>query len=94
MVGLLHAVLLSLPWALVALNADKPSDLDYQMACDNNDNYWIYWKHDEVDLTVEFHVATAAWIGFGISPNGRMWESDIMMMGVTAAADPYLEVEN
>ena len=41
---------------------------------------------------LEVHVATQGWVGFGISPNGDMKGSDVIMGWVTDDGDVKLVV--
>lgn len=43
------------------------------------DFYKVYWKVVEDVITFEIHVKTKGWAGFGISPNGNMIGSDVIM---------------
>ncbi|CAD5112436.1 DgyrCDS1658 [Dimorphilus gyrociliatus] len=43
------------------------------------DIYKVYWKYDDNTITFEIHAKTKGWIGFGVSPNGGMPGSDIVM---------------
>ena len=41
----------------------------------------LYWDFDMKQQKIDFavNVSTNGWIGFGISPNGRMLQSDIVV---------------
>ncbi|XP_023242134.1 DBH-like monooxygenase protein 2 homolog [Centruroides sculpturatus] len=54
-----------------AQNFDRHSKLD--------DNYEIWWSTDEESITFQVEVATRGWVGFGISPNGGMEGSDVVI---------------
>ena len=43
--------------------------------------YWLYWNFSHVDETIQFavRVNTTGWVGFGISPNGQMPGSDVVI---------------
>ena len=47
--------------------------------------YELYWTFDNVAETISFavRVQTTGWIGFGISPNGQMPNSDVVVGWVT-----------
>lgn len=50
-----------------------------------NGDYMVYWKvsglTQDSEITFEIHARTLGWIGFGISPNGGMPGSDIVIGG-------------
>ncbi|XP_067141855.1 DBH-like monooxygenase protein 1 [Centruroides vittatus] len=54
-----------------ARNFDRHSKLD--------DNYEIWWSTDEDSITFQVEVATRGWVGLGISPNGGMEGSDVVI---------------
>ena len=43
------------------------------------DNYILYWDYNETDITFEIHAKTTGWVGFGISPNGEMENSNVII---------------
>ena len=47
----------------------------------NGDTYVLHWTFNNVDRTIAFavNVSTTGWVGFGISPNGGMVNSDVVM---------------
>ncbi|XP_063420467.1 uncharacterized protein LOC134705676 [Mytilus trossulus] len=42
-------------------------------------NYHVYWKFNKTHITFEVHVKTRGYVGFGISPNGKMYPSDVVV---------------
>lgn len=46
---------------------------------DDDGNYQLYWKPNKTHVTFEVHVKTRGYVGFGISPNGRMYPADIVV---------------
>ena len=44
-----------------------------------NDEYVLFWKFDEETITFEVHGKTTGWVGFGLSPNGGMAGSDMVI---------------
>ena len=46
-----------------------------------DDTFRLYWNYDLVQQKIPFavNVSTNGWIGLGISPTGKMLESDIVM---------------
>ena len=47
--------------------------------------YELYWTFDNDAQTISFavRVQTTGWVGFGISPNGQMPNSDVIVGWVT-----------
>ena len=44
-----------------------------------NDIYKIHWNATATSITAELHVKTKGWLGFGISTNGGMVGSDVIV---------------
>lgn len=47
----------------------------------SEDNYYLYWNFSLAEETIQFavRVKTEGWVGFGISPNGQMPGSDVVI---------------
>ena len=58
---------------------------------DAHGKYRLRWRYDENTITFEAEVETKGYIGFGLSPNGAMALSDIVIGGVEKGK-PYLQV--
>ena len=45
------------------------------------DSYWLYWNFSKTAEEIKFavRVKTTGWIGFGLSPNGQMPGSDVVI---------------
>ena len=43
--------------------------------------YYLFWNFSTTDETIQFavRVKTTGWVGFGISPNGQMPGSDVII---------------
>lgn len=56
-------------------------DLKYPFFDYLDDTFKLYWDFDMKQQKVDFavNVSTTGWIGFGISPNGKMLQSDIVV---------------
>ena len=50
-------------------------------AGDGSPLYTLYWKFNTTEQTIAFAVKamTNGWVGFGISPNGGMVNSDVVI---------------
>ena len=51
----------------------------YQVELLPNDDYVIFWNSDKEYITFEVHAKTTGWVGFGLSPNGGMAGSDMVI---------------
>ena len=47
----------------------------------DGDTYVLHWNFSNADRTIAFavNVSTTGWVGFGLSPNGGMTNSDVVM---------------
>ena len=41
--------------------------------------YHLYWNISDDFLIAEIHVKTTGWVGFGLSPDGKVRDSDIFI---------------
>ncbi|XP_030638796.1 DBH-like monooxygenase protein 1 homolog [Chanos chanos] len=57
---------------------------------DADGKYHIKWKFDQTTITFQLEVETQGYVGFGLSPNGAMALSDIVIGGVSHGR-PYLQ---
>uniref|UniRef100_A0A674C1U2 Monooxygenase, DBH-like 1 n=1 Tax=Salmo trutta TaxID=8032 RepID=A0A674C1U2_SALTR len=57
---------------------------------DPHGKYHLKWRFDRRTITFEIEVETRGYVGFGLSPNGAMALSDIVIGGVTDGR-PYLQ---
>jgi hypothetical protein len=48
------------------------------------DQYVLFWNYTETDILFEVHVKATGWIAFGLSPNGNMIYSDIIVTWVNS----------
>ena len=56
--------------------------------------YELYWKFDNAAETISFavRVQTTGWVGFGLSPNGQMPDSDVVIGWVTHSGETMFQV--
>ena len=47
-------------------------------------NYYLLWNFTQTDILIEVHAKTTGWLGFGISPNGGMDGSDVVIAWLDA----------
>eukprot|EP01084_Bolivina_argentea_P149057 260473_1 len=90
--------------ALLAFTkADWTTEFDHMAIMDTDEKYTLYWtnlnssecveqfdfKADCVHIGLE--VESFGWIGFGLSPNGQMPESDIIIGWIDDSGEPHLQ---
>ena len=46
------------------------------------ERYHVFSKYDSTTITFEIHAKTLGWVGFGLSPNGGMVGSDVIIAWV------------
>ncbi|XP_065840799.1 DBH-like monooxygenase protein 1 [Oscarella lobularis] len=65
----------------------------FHLSLDDNENYWLFWSIDDGagDISFAVQANTAGWVGFGLSPNGRMPNSDIVTGWVNDNGDAFLQ---
>ena len=73
----------------------EPSEDDYTHSLevdeDNPEQYQLFWKIiNEDEIQFEIHCKTTGWVGLGLSPNGGMAGSDIVI-GWVKNGKPYLK---
>ena len=56
-------------------------DEDYRFSATLDDGYKLHWNFDLEKQTIAFavNVSTTGWVGFGLSPNGQMPQSDVVI---------------
>ena len=77
--SLLPAVILLLGSPSYTSALDLKSE--YSFSATLHDNYELYWSYDLAAETIQFavRVRTEGWVGFGLSPNGQMPGSDVII---------------
>uniref|UniRef100_A0A6Q2XIZ8 DOMON domain-containing protein n=1 Tax=Esox lucius TaxID=8010 RepID=A0A6Q2XIZ8_ESOLU len=66
------------------------SGFKHSTILDPHGKYHLKWRFDQRSITFEIEVETKGYIGFGLSPNGAMALSDIVIGGVMDDT-PYLQ---
>ena len=51
----------------------------FRFVLDKDRNYFLYWKLNATYITFETHVRTLGYVGFGLSSNGKMFPSDVVI---------------
>ena len=67
-----------------ALSSIDDWDTKFSHSIQLADEYTLYWRYDHDAQRVHFGVDVAAngWVGFGLSPNGGMIGSDVIIAWV------------
>ena len=87
--------------ALLCLGYCAHIDLDVypfssvlKAADDGSPLYTLYWNFNTAEQTITFAVKamTNGWVGFGISPNGGMVNSDVVIGWVNDEGQAFLDV--
>ena len=77
-------------------SAQSSADLSsaYQFNANLHERYTLYWSINNDVETIRFavRVRTTGWVGFGISPNGQMPQSDVVIGWVDNAGRSYFDV--
>ncbi|KAI8520192.1 hypothetical protein Bbelb_034490 [Branchiostoma belcheri] len=64
----------------ISLRLGSAADVfPHHEALDEAGKYHLYWKFDEEKIELEAQVQTTGWVGLGLSPNGGMAGSDIVI---------------
>ena len=61
---------------------------------DQGQLYEVYWNFSIAAGTIAFavNVSTTGWVGFGVSPNGQMPGSDVVMGWIATDGSSYFHV--
>lgn len=54
-------------------------DFDFKEKLDSEGKYVLFWNNNKTHITFEIHVETKGYIGFGLSPNGKMYPADVIV---------------
>ena len=69
----------------------RGSGFQHSTVLDPHGKYHLKWSFNRETITFEVEVETTGYVGFGLSPNGAMASSDIVIGGVVDGT-PYLQV--
>ncbi len=72
------ALICAILCSTVAQDPDSSSWVDFIQLSDTP-QYDVFWNVTGNRVTFVVHVGTTGWVGFGISPNGSMLDSDVIM---------------
>ena len=74
--------LLSLIFGATSVIVPTSDDYTHSLELLKDETYHIFWKYDNATITFEIHAKTLGWVGFGLSPNGGMAGSDVIIAWV------------
>ena len=94
---LLQSLLIFVPLSMGgAQTVDLSSKYPFQSVLfdDLGQFYGLYWNYSIAAGTIHFavNVSTTGWVGFGVSPNGQMPGSDVVIGWVAADGRPHFHV--
>ena len=99
---MLPSVCLSILAALLLVQVDAHThdelseQYTYSVQLDNEGHYTMFYSYDDDSsiLRIAVLVETTGWIGLGISPNGQMPGSDVVIGWVDQSGNAFLQVTN
>ena len=83
------------PLLTAGAHADLSKYSFYRTLFDDQGQYYgLYWNFSIAAGTIHFavNVSTGGWIGFGVSPNGQMPRSDVVIGWVADGGTVYFHV--
>ena len=77
-----------------ATDAELTEKYRFSKVLDGNNNYKLYWSFNRQEETISFavRVGTTGWIGFGLSPDGQMFNSDVVIGWVDSTGVAHFHV--
>ena len=92
----LLSLLLLLPLLATGAHVEFSSKYPFQKVLFDGQGqfYGLYWNYSITAGTIHFavNVSTTGWVGFGVSPNGQMPGSDVVIGWVAADGKSYFHV--
>ena len=66
----------------------------YKFQATLHEDYTLYWTfdNDAQNITFAVRVRTTGWVGFGLSPNGQMPQSDVVIGWVDGTGGSHFDV--
>lgn len=64
----------------------------HHLVLDPNGKYHLFWRFDDTNITFEVQAQSRGWVGLGFSPNGDMYNADIVHMYIDNSGVPQLTV--
>jgi hypothetical protein len=78
----------------MASAAMQSFDQKYPYVTNLDEGFKLYWKYDLEQQTIDFgcNISTNGWFGVGISPDGKMLNSDIVVGWVNSDGSAQFHV--
>ena len=71
---------------------EPTEDFPFYEELEVDQRFQLFWRIDGDDIVIEVHAKTFGWVGIGISPDGFMVGSDIIVGGVRGDREQYATV--
>ena len=72
-------VFVSLTFGVTSVIVPIANDYTHSLELMKDETYHVFWKYDNTTITFEIHAKTLGWVGFGLSSNGGMAGSDVII---------------
>lgn len=79
---------------LVASGVALQSQYRFSRTLDTSGQYLLYWSFDDDTISFAVNVETTGWVGFGLSPNGQMPQSDVVIGWVDDTGEVHFHVSH
>ena len=76
------------PDPIPTFSSSPTMNYDYYLDLMDRGNYRFYWTISNGNLIGEVHARTMGWVGFGLSPDGSMINSNVMVFWVNSDGSP------
>ncbi|KAJ8300644.1 hypothetical protein KUTeg_022163, partial [Tegillarca granosa] len=84
-------IIICLVFLYVRADVRPTESFPHRESLDKDENFILYWKTNTTHITFEAHVKTRGYVGFGISPNGKMYPSDVVVGWIEADGTPHFQ---
>ena len=69
----------SLPKGFISLVPIPTEEFAFYDVLDTNRHFHLFWNFNQTHITFELHARTRGYVGFGLSSNGKMFPSDVVV---------------
>ena len=63
----------------VAYLLTPTQDYPFSLQLDSEGKVHLFWNYNDTHITFEIHSRAGGYVGFGISPNGKMYPADMVI---------------
>ena len=80
--------------SLCVTDSELTQKYRFSKVMDGSGNYKLYWSFNRRNENITFavRVKTTGWVGFGLSPNGQMPNSDVIIGWVDSNGQVHMHV--